>query len=78
MTPELLLSQLVRRLRMGSLSPSPPVASGRHKWYYFFFFVVVVDGCGRVDPGKEKLVKNVNLLKISGISSKKANVVLLP
>ena len=39
-------------------------------------------GCGRIDPGEVKSgvksVLNVNLLKISGISAKKANVVLLP
>ena len=38
----------------------------------------MLTGCGRVAPGEGKSVENVNLLKISGISAKKANVVLLP
>ena len=42
------------------------------------FIVLSQAGCRRFDGSEEKSVENVNLLKISGISAKKANVVLLP
>ena len=65
---------LVHRLRMRSLLRPPPsrLRRGYGPWR------PMLTGCGRVDAGEEKSVKNVNLLKITGISAKKANMVLLP
>ena len=65
---------------------SIPTLNFYHGWYVAYTCAVyrlisgesTGHGGGRVDAGEEKSVKNVNLHKISGISAKKASVVLLP
>ena len=49
---------------------------GHGPWWY------LLTGCRRIDPsqgdGLTEAVKNVNLLRISGIFAKKGNVMLFP